>query len=103
MYICIKLLTNQNFKMKNLLYLFIAGLGLFAFTACGSGETTTEEATTEAAVCSNTGEPCLADHSCCVVEEVELDDSTTVEEGEGHSHEGHDHDHDHDAEDHDHE
>ena len=97
MYICLKLLTNQNFKMKNLLYLFTVAV-LSVFTACSG---TQEEATTEVAVCSNTGEPCLADHSCCVVEEVEANDSTTVEEGEGHSHEGHDHDHD--SEGHDHE
>tara|TARA_B100001142_G_C13974820_1_gene516384 strand:+ start:376 stop:567 length:192 start_codon:yes stop_codon:yes gene_type:complete len=29
--------------MKKISYLFIAGLAMFAFTACGGGQTTTEE------------------------------------------------------------
>ena len=99
MYICLKLLTNQNFKMKNLVYLFAVAV-LCIFTACSENqEESAAESATEVAVCSNTGEPCLADHSCCVVEEEEADDSTAVEEGEDHSHE----DHDHDSEGHDHE
>ena len=94
--------------MKKLTYLF-AAFGLFMFTACGGGateEAATEEAT-EVAVCSNTGEPCLEDHSCCAVKEEATD--STGEEGHTHEHdhsdgESHDHEHDHsDGEGHDHE
>ena len=71
MYICIKLLTNQNFKMKKLAYLFIAGLAMFAFTACGGGQTTTEEAVP------------VAEESTDVVEEDTIavkEDTTAVKE-----------------------
>ena len=50
------------------MYLFVTGT-IFAFTACSGGtseETATEE-DVEVAVCANTGEPCLADHSCCAI------------------------------------
>jgi len=102
--------------MKKLSYLF-AILGLFAFTACGGGATdNSAEEATEVAVCSNTGEPCLEDHSCCAVKEEAscccgdetCDGSCHAEEGHAHEHdhdgEGHDHEHDHsDSEEHDHE
>ena len=83
------------------MYLFVA-VTMFAFTACGGGETATEEAATEAAtevaVCANTGEPCLDDHSCCAVKE-EADTATEVHGDHDHG----DHDHgDHDHGDHDH-
>ncbi len=69
--------------MKKLMYLLVAGT-MFAFTACGektpaqesddvkANEVVVEEAV---AVCANTGEPCLDDHSCCATEAV----SDTVE------------------------
>ena len=65
--------------MKKLMYLFVAGT-MFAFTACGGGETATEETvetTTEEVVettteevaeavgCQVEGGTCLEDHSCC--------------------------------------
>ncbi len=79
------------------MYLFVAGT-MFAFTACGGGETATEETATEAAVCANTGAPCLDDHSCCVVKE----EADTATEAHGdHDHAGDDHE-DHDHGDHDH-
>ena len=54
---------------KSLSYLF-AGLGLFAFTACGGGssENTINK---EVMVCANTGAPCLEDHSCCFINKEE--------------------------------
>jgi len=59
--------------MKNLIYLFAAVI-MLAFTACGGGDAATEEAATDAAtevaVCANTGEPCLDDHSCCAAKAV---------------------------------
>ena len=84
--------------MNKLTYLF-AAFGFFVFTACGGGNS--EEAATEVVVCANTGEPCLEDHSCCVVKE-EAEDSTSAED---HDHsDGTEHDHDHsDGGDHDHE
>jgi len=70
--------------MKKLMYLFVAAT-MFAFTACGGGETATEETTetvveeavnedttdvveevAEATGCQVEGGTCLADHSCCV-------------------------------------
>ena len=100
------------------MYLFVAGT--FAMLIACSGGTTDGAATegaAEVAVCSNTGEPCLADHSCCATEEVAKccggtspDCCAGGEEGDhDHSHdhsdgESHDHEHDHsDGEDHDHE
>ena len=58
--------------MKKLMSIF--GVILFAstvtLTSCGdateANETTTVE---EVAVCSNTGEVCLEDHSCCAADE----------------------------------
>lgn len=94
------------------MYLLVAGT-MFAFTACGGGETATEETATEAAtevaVCTNTGEPCLGDHSCCVAHEEVAEDAVTHthEDGTEHSHEGDEEGHTHDAEEshegHDHE
>ena len=104
--------------MKKLMYLFVAGT--FAMLIACSGGTTEEAATEEAvevAVCANTGEPCLDDHSCCASKEeaacccgdATCDGSCHAEEGHAHEHdhsdgESHDHEHDHsDGEDHDHE
>jgi len=82
--------------MKKLMYLFVAGT-MFAFTACGGGETATEETvetTTEETVettteevaeavgCQVEGGTCLEDHSCC---------APAAEEAVEESHEGHDH------------
>lgn len=78
MYICIELLTNQNFKMKKFANLFIVGLAMFAFTACGGGTKTTEEAAP------------AAEEVAPAVEEVV---DTNAVEGDT---TGHDHDHDHD-------
>ena len=86
------------------MYLFVAGT-MFAFTACGGGETATEE-TVETAVeevaetvetandsveevaeavgCQVEGGTCLEDHSCC---------APAAEEAVEESHEGHDHSH----------
>jgi len=71
--------------MKNLIYLF-AAVTMFAFTACGGGEATTEEATpaateevvtdatveevAEAVGCQVEGGTCLEDHSCCAAKPV---------------------------------
>ena len=54
--------------MKKLMYLFVAAI-MFAFTACGGGETATEEAATEEVVVEE-----------AVVEVVE--DTTAAEEAE---------------------
>ena len=59
--------------------LFIVGLAMFAFTACGGGETATEEAVTEEVVTEE-----------AVTEEVVEGDSADVAPEDGH-----DHDHDH--------
>ena len=64
--------------MKNLIYLFVAAI-MFAFTACGGGESVTEEAT-EAVV-----ESVVVEDTTNVAEEAEA-----AESHEGHDHEGHD-------------
>jgi hypothetical protein len=78
--------------MKKLMYLFVAAI-MFAFTACGGGDTATEEVapaaeeTVETAVeelaeavgCQIEGGTCLEDHSCCAPKAAHAD------------HEGHDH------------
>ena len=99
--------------MKKLMYLFVAGT--FAMLIACSGGTTDgagNKVAPEPAVCSNTGEPCLADHSCCANKEVAAcccgdetcDGSCHDEETdthEGHDHKGHDHEgHDHEGHDH---
>ena len=38
------IIKQTKFKMKKLTYLFVAAI-MFAFTACGGGESTTEETT----------------------------------------------------------
>ena len=100
------------------MYLFVAGT-MFAFTACGGGDTATEETATEAAtevaVCANTGEPCLDDHSCCVVKEeaeavgCQVEGGTCLEDhsccapaAEGVEEEVVEDDHSHEIEGHDH-
>ena len=75
--------------MKKLMYLFVAGT-MFAFTACGGGETATEEAApaAEEAVVEDAaeeiaegfgcqiGEPCVEDHSCCAHHEGDAEEAT---------------------------
>lgn len=81
--------------MKKLSYLF-AILGLFAFTACGGASEGAAEEATEVAICGNTGEPCLDDHSCCVVKEETVDHDHSDDSDHGHDHsDGSDHGHDH--------
>ena len=65
--------------MKKLAHLFIAGLAMFAFTACGGGKTNTEEAAP------------AAEEVAPAAEEVTDLDSTVVEEETTE----HDHDHSH--------
>ena len=57
--------------MKKLIYLFVAGT-MFAFTACGNAETTTEEAASDM-------EEAVAEEAA--VEEV-AEDTTATEEAE---------------------
>ena len=51
--------------MKKLMYLLVVGV-MFAFTACGGGETTETPETAD--VCATTGEACKEDHSCCAAD-----------------------------------
>ena len=93
------LLINQFYKMKKLMSIFGVMLFAFALTLTSCGETTTEEvATEEVAVCANTGEVCLDDHSCCAVQE-EVTHSHGEEE---HSHVGGGEEHSHDEVTHSH-
>jgi hypothetical protein len=72
--------------MKKLMYLIIAAL-MLTFTACGGGETTTEETVVEETVEVTTkgvgckiGEPCVADHSCCMAYDESSEAEKTEEE-----------------------
>ena len=68
--------------MKKLMYLLIAAL-MVTFTACGGGETATEETvevTTKGIGCQ-IGEPCVADHSCCMAHDESTDAEKIKEEG----------------------
>ena len=104
--------------MKNLIYLFAAVI-MFAFTACGGGDTATEEAVpaaeevvidaaveevAEAVGCQVEGGACLEDHSCCAAKAVAAcccgdetcdgschGDAAEAEEAHDHSAEGHSH------------
>ncbi|MEE2953898.1 MAG: hypothetical protein VX347_01845 [Bacteroidota bacterium] len=115
--------------MKKLNYL-LAVVALFAFTACGSGSSTADDAANTEVVSScnedctkacclgckaTDGEArCKADHSCCPPKEQPAKECCGGGEGccqgeDGHSHEhdhehgeSHDHDHEHD-DDHNHE
>ena len=61
--------------MKELTYLCLV-LVLSVFISCSQ----TKEESSEPLVCYNTAEPCLADHSCCVVkQDVKREDSIKVE------------------------
>ena len=73
--------------MKKLMYLLIAAL-MVTFTACGGGETATEETVFEETVEVTTkgigcqiGEPCVADHSCCMVHDESTEAEKIKEEG----------------------
>ena len=57
--------------------LFIVGLAMFAFTACGGGETATEEAVTEEVVEGDSAD---------VAPEDGHDHDHDHEDGDGHSH-----------------
>ena len=62
--------------MKNLMYLFVAAI-MFAFTACGGGESVTEE-TTETVVEETVAEEAVIEDTTAVTEEAE--DTTAVTE-----------------------
>ena len=73
--------------MKKLMYLLIAVL-MITFTACGGGETATEETVVEETVEVTTkgvgcqiGEPCVADHSCCMAHDESTEAEKIKEEG----------------------
>ena len=58
--------------MKNISYFFLA-ICLFFFIACSTSESNKVD---EAMVCHNTGEACLPDHSCCIInKEIEEQNS----------------------------
>ena len=59
--------------MKKVIYLFFAAVSIFAFTACGGGETATEETATEETV----AEEAVVEE---VVEEAVDTTATTTEE-----------------------
>ena len=72
--------------MKKLMYLLIAAL-MVTFTACGGGETATEETVVEETVEVTTkgvgcqiGEPCVTDHSCCMAHDESTEAEKTEEE-----------------------
>ena len=75
--------------MKKLMYLLIAAL-MVTFTACGgSEEAATEETVVEETVEVTTkgvgcqiGEPCVADHSCCMAHD-EYTEAEKIEEEVG--------------------
>jgi len=70
------LIINQTkFKMKKLTYLFVAAI-MFAFTACGGGESVTEE-TVETAV-----EEAVSLDTNAVAEEAEAIEESTEEVAE---------------------
>ena len=60
--------------MKNLIYLF-AAVTMFAFTACGGGDTATEEAAPAA-------EEVVAEDTAPAAEEVVAEDTAAAEEAE---------------------
>ena len=69
------------------MFLLVAGT-MFIFTACNCGTCAndcTKTCCAADAVCPNTGEPCLDDHSCCLVK------SPSAKEKAHADHEGHDH------------
>ena len=70
--IMIIVIKNSYKSMKNISYLFVI-LGLFLFVACGTSESNKVD---EPMICHNTGEVCLSDHSCCIInQEFEDQDS----------------------------
>ena len=109
------LLIKQFYKMKKLMSIF--GIMLFAFaltlTSCGNtacAEDCASECCAEAAVCANTGEACLDDHSwcapaakatCCCGDET-CDGSCHDADGESHDHDGESHSHEGGNEEHTH-
>ena len=73
--------------MKKLMYLLIAAL-MVTFTACGGGETATEETVVEETVEVTTkgvgckiGDPCVTDHSCCMAHNESSEAEKIEEEG----------------------
>ena len=96
--------------MKKLMSIFgvILFASAFTLTSCGDAAEVNDTPTVEevAAVCSNTGEACLEDHSCCAadadspatdesVEEAVGEVITKVEGDEAAAAEAHGDDHDH--------
>ena len=69
------------------MYLLIPAL-MVTFTACGGGETTTEETVVEETVEVTTkgvgckiGDPCVTDHSCCMAHNESSEAEKIEEEG----------------------
>ena len=96
--------------MKKLMSIFgvILFASTFTLTSCGDAAEVNDTPTVEevAAVCSNTGEACLEDHSCCAADadspatEEEVEDNLEGEEEvpaeeEAAAAEAHGDDHDH--------
>ena len=52
--------------MKKLMYLFFA-TNFFLLTACSGGSSVNKK--TQQLVCTNTGEGCVSDHSCCIIKD----------------------------------
>ena len=66
------LIINQTkFKMKKLMYLFVAGT-MFAFTACGGGETATEATVVEEVVVEEVAAEEVVEDTTAVAEEAEF-------------------------------
>lgn len=64
------LIINQTkFKMKKLMYLFVAGT-MFAFTACGGGETATEATAVEEVVVEEVAVEEVVEDTTAVVEDT---------------------------------
>ena len=64
--------------MKSKSYLFVVILTLLTFTACEGRKSNEINKNSEVAVCPNTGVSCLKDHSCCIINQEEDNDSTTA-------------------------
>lgn len=76
------LIINQTkFKMKKLMYLFVAGT-MFAFTACGGGETATEATAVEEVVVEEVAVEEVVEDTTAVAEEAETTEEATEEVAE---------------------
>jgi hypothetical protein len=72
--------------MKKLMYLFVAAI-MFAFTACGGGDTATEEAVPTAEETVETAPEEVIEDTTAVSEEAEATEETAAEEAHSHDHE----------------